>query len=151
GSSLTPDATRLESRPRAFVPELALLELPLQSRTNSGLSPGEVITSPRITAEQSGAIAALVPADTLGVAIPVAAEQLGVEPGDRVAIYRAGFETRALLLVPTATVIALNESGIIVAVSPSEVEKILEGLILNDLVPVLLPSSQTMTGPRPTG
>ncbi len=143
GQSLNAATTRLEARPRSQTPQTALVQLPNEARSNSILSAGEIITAPRITAAESGAVAALIPGGSMGVAIPIGGE-LGVEPGDQVALYRAGFETRSSLVVASATVVAISETGLIVAVPPSGVRDLLEGLILNDLVPVLLPGTRAM-------
>jgi hypothetical protein len=143
GQPLSDATTRLEARPRSQTPATALVQLPSGARSNSILSADEVITAPRITAAESGAVAALIPSGTMGVAIPMSGE-LGVEAGDQIAVYRAGFETRSSLVVASATVVAVGETGLIVAIPPAGVSDLLEGLVVNDLVPVLLPGTRTM-------
>lgn len=142
GALVDDSSAGTESRPLSHVPEDALLQLPINARTQHPVSRGEILTTRRLTGFASGLVAAQIPAGMLGVAIPLDPVQLGVEPGDRIAIFRSTPGQAAVLVVDDSTVVTVGTDSLVAAVWPGDIGILLDGLVIGDVLTVLLPAQQ---------
>jgi len=115
------DALRAEVRllPAAVVPDGALDELPARATAVTALAAGEVVVARRIAPEGLSLVAARLPSETRGVAVPHGIAPLPVEVGDRADVL-ASFETETITVATGALVVDVGEDAVTIAVDEDD-------------------------------
>lgn len=105
--------------PAALVPAGALAELPAGATTVTELDAGEIVLARRLAPDGLSLVAARLPDGTRGVAVPHGIAPLPVEVGDRVDVL-ASFEADTLVVAAGATVVAVDDDAVTVAVAEAD-------------------------------
>lgn len=109
----------LRSVPAAVVPAGALDAVPTSATVVVDIAAGEIVLGARLAPEGLSAVAARLPADSRGVAVPHGMAPLPVEVGDRVDVL-ASYESDTEVVTRDAIVVAVDEDAVTVAVDASE-------------------------------
>ncbi|MBK9180458.1 MAG: hypothetical protein IPM45_13030 [Acidimicrobiales bacterium] len=123
------DVTRRDV-PVAFVPDGALAEAPLGRRLRDPVAPGEVLVPGRLAPDGVGPLAAQLPADQLGLAVPVDAPGLRLGPGDVVDVLAtfdptaAGEGDPTVTVASGATVLDTREGSVTLAVDAADAPRV---------------------------
>lgn len=114
------DALRgdLRAVPAALVPAGAVTSAPDGELVASWIGAGEIVLAVRLAPAGLSPVAALLPAGTRGVAVPLGMAPLPVEVGDRVDVHGS---TR---LAADALVVAVREEAITVAVDAADAARV---------------------------
>ncbi|HEX4906943.1 MAG TPA: SAF domain-containing protein [Acidimicrobiales bacterium] len=108
----------LRSVPAALVPAGAVTSPPDGEVVTSWIGAGEIVLAARLAPAGLSPVAALLPAGTRGVAVPIGMAPLPVEVGDRVDVHGT---TR---LAADALVVAVSEEAITVAVDAADAARV---------------------------
>lgn len=141
------EATEVRRLPKAAIPDGALTEVTAEQVATAAIGQGEVVIAPRVSGQDAAGAAALLPAGTRALVIPLEVAGLPVQPGDRVDLLASqlgglpvadmsSFDP-ARPVAREALVVVAKFSYLVVAVSESTAAKVAAGLGQGPLVPAL--------------
>jgi Flp pilus assembly protein CpaB len=116
GDELGDDDVRVERVPRAFVPAGAMTDVPEGRTVLAPLVPGEVLVADRVAPEGLRGVAALLPEDSLAMAVPSGAAALRVAVGDVVDVLATAGDGSTRVVAGEALVVDVSDQTVTVAV-----------------------------------
>jgi Flp pilus assembly protein CpaB len=126
--------TRTEAWPLALLPDDALRSLPSGAVVAEPIGAGEPLVRRRIGRAGVGPVAALLPAGSRGVHIPVGDAPPRVVPGDRVDLVAGGLALDGTIVASAALVVAVDERSVVVAVDAAELPAVAGALVNSTVV-----------------
>lgn len=134
GGRLDDTNTTIAQRARADLPDGAITAVPVGAIAVDALVPGEVVVASRLAPAGLSPAAALLPAGTRGVAVPVGTTAMPLAVGDRVDVVAmlpfdlAGPDGAAAVVAAGAPVVQVGEESVVVAVPEAEVPALARAL-----------------------
>ena len=141
GAELGPGVVRTERWPARLVPGTALTSV-VGRRTARAVAEGVPLTTADLAGTGRGAVAARLPAGTVGVTVPRGAAPAPLRTGDRVDVLGAAADGRSLgarRVAVRATVVAVDRVSATVAVRRDEAEDVAAAGAGSTAVLVLVP------------
>jgi Flp pilus assembly protein CpaB len=129
--------------PAGLVPDDAVSDLPAGSRTRAALVRGEMLVAARLTPDALGEVAARLPADTVGLAVPVDTASLRLDVGDRVDLLAtfdpaaAGGDDPTFAVATAAPVVDVSDTAATVAVPRADATRVAFALVAGVVTPAL--------------
>ncbi len=130
GAVLGPGVARVEHRPLALVPSEAL-EGPAEGQTVvAAIARGEAVVATRLAPAGLSALAAALPAGTVGIAVPNGSGGLSLEPGDAVDVLvtfdpdTVGDGEPTFPVARAAMVLEVGEEAVTLAVHEPEASRV---------------------------
>ena len=139
GIPITADDVRTEHRPVDQLPVDALTEVPAGRVPVVSVVAGEALLDRRLAPGGVGPVAALVPPDAAGVALPAGSGPVGVVVGDRLDLFVVVPGSTGVVST-AAPVIGVDERTVTVAVPAASAAEVVEAVTVGQLVAVLAPS-----------
>ncbi|MBW3641515.1 MAG: hypothetical protein KY447_01210 [Actinobacteria bacterium] len=130
GAVLGPGDARVEARPLALVPSGALAGQSEGQTVVDAIAEGEPVLATRLAPAGSSALAAALPAGTVGIAVPTGAGALALTPGDAVDVLvtvhpdSLGSDEPTFPVARSAVVVEVGEEAVTLAVSDTEAPRV---------------------------
>jgi Flp pilus assembly protein CpaB len=129
GHRVEPEDVRRQSWPVALVPPGALSSRDEGGVVSAPVMAGEPVVRRRLGRAGAGPVAAGLPAGRRAVTIPVGDAPPPVVVGDQVDLVAAGSALEAQVVARGASVVALRERAVVVAVTTDELPAVAGGLV----------------------
>jgi Flp pilus assembly protein CpaB len=139
--------TDVRSIPASLVPAGALDVSPLGRVVVTPVFRGEIVVDRRLGRDGASAVAALLPADTLGVAVPTGPAAVPLTVGDRVDVLAAAEGGAAHRVAQAAIVIAVGDEAVTVAVRETDAGAVASAVAAGTAVLALVPVSASSSPP----
>jgi Flp pilus assembly protein CpaB len=144
GAVVAVDDVESASWPAAVIPDNAVTAAPVGRTVVAAIERGEAVVATRLAPDGLMGVAALVPPGWRAVAIPVGPTVVSVHVGDRVDLI-AGFDAAsteagqspALVVARDASVVAVDDERITVAVRDNDVERVAFAVVAGTVVAAL--------------
>lgn len=151
GHRLTAADVVVVQLPAGARPPSAVADAPVGATLRADVAVGEVLTTGRVGPVDEGAVAAVVPPDHRGVAVERTPSTPPVSVGDRVEIRATTLDEAGAVVGGVAgggAVVAVTDDVLVVAVPVTDVDGVVEAVAYGEIVIVVVPDREPVSGTR---
>jgi Flp pilus assembly protein CpaB len=147
GSVVRDGDTELRTVPASFAPAGALVVDPVGRVLVTPVFRGEIVVDRRLGPDGASVVAALLPAGTLGVAVPTGPAAVPLVVGDQVDVLAAADSGAGRRVARAAIVIAVGDEAVTVAVRETDAGAVASAVAAGTAVLALVPVSASSSPP----